>query len=107
MFSHAVALPPKHKIKATECGEAHIGDDFRTLWGSVSCEKCLAKRPPPPVDKRAYEGPYRCRECLEVPSTCNVCWRCDQHCPVRKPNDQAAHESWLNPPLPAARKRKR
>jgi hypothetical protein len=94
-----MGLPPKHKIKSTECGEAHIGDDFRTLWGSVSCEKCLAKRPPPPVDKRAYEGPHRCRECLAVPSTCKVCHRCDEHCAVGMPNDAAAHEPWLNKPL--------
>lgn len=45
MFSQAVALLPKHRIKGTECGEARIGDDFRTLWGSVSCEQCPAKRP--------------------------------------------------------------
>src|ERR1022692_516830 len=59
MFSHAVALPPKHKIKATECGGAHIGDDFRTLWGSVDCPKCLAKRPRHP----SISEPTRGRTC--------------------------------------------
>src|ERR1022692_1606508 len=61
MFSHAVALPPKHKIKATECGGAHIGDDFRTLWGSVDCPKCLAKRPRHP----SISEPTRGRTCAE------------------------------------------
>ena len=86
MFSHGVTLPPKHKIKAT---------------------KCLAKRPPPPVDKRAYTGPHLCRECMAVQSTCGVCGRCDQHCVVGKPGDRPAHEPWFNQSLPAGRKRKR
>lgn len=107
MFRYAVPIPPKHKILSTVCGTARFSDDFRTLWGSVDCPACLAKRPPPPVDKRAHTGPHMCRECGTVRSTCLVCGRCDQHCPVGKPNDRPAHEPWINAPLPKGRKRKR
>jgi hypothetical protein len=81
---------PNHKIKSTECGEAHFTDEFRTLWGSVDCVKCLARRPPP-ADPRMQQGPHLCRECFKAESTCQFCSRCDEHCLAKAPRDEAAH----------------
>lgn len=99
---------PKHKIKTTECGEAHFTHDFRTLWGSVDCPKCLARRPPPTDPRMKAQGPILCRECGKVESECFLCGRCNPHCLVKNPGDKPAHDGWFsNLPLPKGRKRKR
>ena len=98
---------PTHKIKSTECGEAHLADDFRTLWGSVDCAKCLARRPPL-ADPRVHKGPHLCRECFAAESTCHFCSRCDEHCLAKAPRDEAAHTRyWAERPAPTVKRKRR
>jgi len=51
---------PTHKVKATECGKARVGDGLAAQWERVTCPGCANHRPVTHEDMVARGWPVVC-----------------------------------------------
>jgi len=99
----------RHKIRASECGQARKSDSFSAKWSGVNCWSCLQHQPIRPRQVKA-PGPHICVDDgrCSTPSACRYCNRCEVHCLPKQPNNAAAHHKyWDEQPRPTAHRRKK